>query len=285
MSISGKLVRRPISLQSGRLRQGDRHARHGVCESHGGQRKGRAPTAEAFAAMDRFTEELVEAGILVAGAGLKPTAQAKRIVIDGRRPHGHRRAVRREQRVIAGFSIWEVKDMDEAVAWAKRSPNLAAGRSEIEIRPFLEAADLAEFMTPEELASPVTESAGSSASPDTVGCSPPSKSISASPRGEAPRIRLRCGDDHCASTTAASFAMMACTALVGWMPSQNRNSSGRSSGERCDAGRHTGGRHICQTKCVRRAHDVLEEPERIEPHDPDSRKQLTAARRHRRELR
>ena len=56
--------------------------------------------------------------------------------------------------LIAGFSIWEVKDMDEAVAWAKRSPNLAPGRSEVELRPFMEAADLAEFMTPEELAAP-----------------------------------------------------------------------------------------------------------------------------------
>ena len=56
--------------------------------------------------------------------------------------------------LVAGFSIWEVKDMDEAVAWAKRSPNPTSGRSEIEIRPFYEAADLAEFMTPEELSAP-----------------------------------------------------------------------------------------------------------------------------------
>jgi hypothetical protein len=52
---------------------------------------------------------------------------------------------------VAGFSIWEVKDMDEALAWAKRSPNVMPDRSEIEIRPFYEAADLAEFVTPEEL--------------------------------------------------------------------------------------------------------------------------------------
>ena len=56
--------------------------------------------------------------------------------------------------VVAGFSIWEVKDMDEAVAWARRSPNPTSGRNRIEIRPFLEAADLAEFLTPEELATP-----------------------------------------------------------------------------------------------------------------------------------
>ena len=56
--------------------------------------------------------------------------------------------------MVAGFSIWEVKDFDEAVAWAKRSPNLGPGRSEVELRPFLEAADLAEFLTPEERSTP-----------------------------------------------------------------------------------------------------------------------------------
>ena len=109
---------------------------------------------EAFAAMDRFTEELVKAGVFVAAAGLKNDAQSRRIVFDGsgRRVIDGPFAESRE--LIAGFSIWEVKDMDEAVAWAKRSPNHMPGKSEIEIRPFFEAADLAEFMTPEELAAP-----------------------------------------------------------------------------------------------------------------------------------
>jgi hypothetical protein len=117
--------------------------------------EGAPPTAEAleaFAAMDRFTEELVKAGVFVAGAGLKPTAQAKRIAFDG----PHRKVIdgpfTETKEVIAGFSIWEVKDMDEAVAWAMRSP--VAGTGQIEIRPFYEAADLAEFMTPEELSAP-----------------------------------------------------------------------------------------------------------------------------------
>ena len=116
--------------------------------------KGAPPTAEAFAAMDRFTEELVKAGVFVAGAGLKNSAEAKRIVFDGssRRVIDGPFAEARE--LVAGFSIWEVKDMDEAVAWAKRSPNPMPGPSEIEIRPFFEAADLAEFVTPEELATP-----------------------------------------------------------------------------------------------------------------------------------
>ena len=116
--------------------------------------KGVPPTAEAFAAMDRFTEELVKAGVLVAGAGLKNSAQAKRIVLDGPGRTVIDGPFAESRELIAGFSIWEVKDMDEAVAWAKRSPNLGPGRSEVELRPFLEAADLAEFLTPEELSTP-----------------------------------------------------------------------------------------------------------------------------------
>ena len=112
------------------------------------------PTAEAFAAMDRFTEELVKAGVLVAGAGLKNSVQAKRVVIEGSGRTVTDGPFAESRELIAGFSIWEVKDMDEAVAWAKRSPSLGAGRSELELRPFLEAADLAEYLTPEELATP-----------------------------------------------------------------------------------------------------------------------------------
>ena len=109
---------------------------------------------EAFAAMDRFTEELVKAGVFVAAAGLKNDGQSRRIVSDGASRTVIDGPFAESRELIAGFSIWEVKDMDEAVAWAKRSPNPMSGRSEIEIRPFYEAADLAEFMTPEELSAP-----------------------------------------------------------------------------------------------------------------------------------
>ena len=116
--------------------------------------KGAPPTPEAFAAMDRFTDELVKAGVLLAGAGLKPIAEGKRIAVDG----PHRTVIdgpfTETKELIAGFSIWQVKNLDEAVAWAKRCPNAMSGPSEIEIRPFLEAPDLAEFLTPEELATP-----------------------------------------------------------------------------------------------------------------------------------
>ena len=116
--------------------------------------KGAPPTAEAFAAMDRFTEELVKAGVFVAAAGLKNTAEAKRIAVDGAARTVTDGPFAEARDLVAGFSIWEVKDMDDAVAWAKRSPNAMSGRSVIEIRPFFEAADLADFVTPEELATP-----------------------------------------------------------------------------------------------------------------------------------
>jgi hypothetical protein len=92
--------------------------------------------------------------IVVAAAGLKNSAQAKRIVFDGPGRTVIDGPFAETKELVAGFSIWEVKDMDEALAWAKRSPNPMPGPSEIEIRPFYEAADLAEFLTPEELATP-----------------------------------------------------------------------------------------------------------------------------------
>jgi hypothetical protein len=117
----------------------------------------RPPTPEqleVFAAMDKFTEELVEAGVFVAAAGLKNDAQAKRIVFDGPGRTVIDGPFAEAGELIAGFSIWEVKDIDEAVAWAQRAPNPMPGKSEIEIRPFYEVEDLAEFLTPEELSTP-----------------------------------------------------------------------------------------------------------------------------------
>ena len=115
-----------------------------------------APTAEAleaFAAMDRFTEELVEAGVFVAAAGLKGGGDAKRIVFDGINRIVMDGPFAETHEQIAGFSIWEVKDMAEAMAWAQRAPDPMPGqKSEMEIRPFYEAEDLTPFLTPEDLA-------------------------------------------------------------------------------------------------------------------------------------
>ena len=107
---------------------------------------------EAFAAMDRFTEELVAAGVFVAGAGLKPESESKRIVDQGAERLVFDGPFAEAREVVAGFSIWEVKDMDEALAWAMKAPNFGMGA--VEIRPFFEAADLEGFVSPEELAAP-----------------------------------------------------------------------------------------------------------------------------------
>lgn len=108
---------------------------------------------EAFAAMDRFTEELVKAGIFVAAAGLKNGAESRRIVFDGTDRTVIDGPFAESRELVAGFSIWQVKDMDEAMAWARRAPVIPGLKSEMEIRPFYEAEDLAAFITPEELAS------------------------------------------------------------------------------------------------------------------------------------
>ncbi len=109
---------------------------------------------EAFAEMDRFNDELVKAGIFVAGAGLKPGKDSKRVAFDGPNRTVIDGPFAEARELVAGFWIWEVKDMDEAVAWVKRCPNPMQGQSEIEIRPYFEAEDLADFVTPEELAAP-----------------------------------------------------------------------------------------------------------------------------------
>ena len=115
---------------------------------------GMAPTPEmmeAFKAMDEFTEELVKAGVFVAAAGLKPSAESKRIAFDGAKRTVIDGPFAESRELVAGFSIWEVGDMDEAMAWAMRSPTMPGAPGEMEIRPFYEAADLADFVTPEEL--------------------------------------------------------------------------------------------------------------------------------------
>ncbi len=111
--------------------------------------KGVLPSTEAFAAMDQFTEELVKAGVMVAGAGLKPSADAKRVAFDGPGRTVIDGPFANASGLIAGFYIWEVKDMNEAVAWVKRCPNVTSEPGEVEIRPFYEAADLAEVLPSE----------------------------------------------------------------------------------------------------------------------------------------
>lgn len=103
---------------------------------------------EMLEAMGKFNEELVNAGVMLAGDGLKPSSQGKRVAFDGpdRRVIDGPFAETRE--LVAGYWLWEVRDMDEAVAWVKRCPNPMPGPSEIEIRPLYELADITDVLVP-----------------------------------------------------------------------------------------------------------------------------------------
>ncbi len=107
--------------------------------------KGFAPTAETMASMEamgRFNDELAAAGILRSADGLTPSSQGKRVAFDGAGRTVVDGPFAETRELVAGFWLWEVKDMDEAVAWVKRCPNPMPGPSEIEIRPLYELADL-----------------------------------------------------------------------------------------------------------------------------------------------
>ncbi|MDH7452811.1 YciI family protein [Luteimonas composti] len=103
--------------------------------------RGVLPTADLFEAMGRFNEQLLEAGIMQAGDGLRPSSAGKRVAFDGTRRTVTDGPFTETRELVAGYWLWEVEDMDEAVAWVKRCPNPMPGPSEIEIRPLYEEAD------------------------------------------------------------------------------------------------------------------------------------------------
>jgi hypothetical protein len=103
-----------------------------------------APTPETMAMMEemgKFNDELRNAGILLAADGLKPSSAGKRVAFDGPGRTVIDGPFAETRELVAGFWLWEVKDMDEAVAWVKRCPNPMPGPSEIEIRPLYEMSD------------------------------------------------------------------------------------------------------------------------------------------------
>jgi hypothetical protein len=107
------------------------------------------PQPELLEAMRKYNEQLVEAGIMQAGEGLKPSSNGKRVAFDGPSRAVIDGPFPATRELVAGFWLWEVKDIAEAVEWAKRCPNPMPGPSEIEIRPVFEAADFGEALTPE----------------------------------------------------------------------------------------------------------------------------------------
>jgi len=107
---------------------------------------------QMFAEMGAYNEELVKAGIMLQGDGLKPSSAGKRVHFSGKNRTVVDGPFAETKELIAGFWIWDVKSMDEAVEWVKRCPNPMLSDSDIEIRPFAEMEDFADVMTPEERA-------------------------------------------------------------------------------------------------------------------------------------
>jgi hypothetical protein len=103
------------------------------------------PSAELMAAMGRYNEELVKAGIMLAGEGLKPSSAGARVHFDGARRTVTDGPFAETKELIAGFWLWQVRDLEEAIAWVKKCPNPMPGASDIDIRPLYEAEDFAEW--------------------------------------------------------------------------------------------------------------------------------------------
>jgi hypothetical protein len=99
------------------------------------------PTPTLLAEMGKFNEELVKAGVMLAGEGLRPTSKAKRVQFAGRSRTVIDGPFAETKELVAGFWIWQVRSIEEAVEWVKRCPNPMPGPSEIEIRPVYEMED------------------------------------------------------------------------------------------------------------------------------------------------
>ena len=111
--------------------------------------EGQMPTQQALADMNNFNEELVKNGIMLAGEGLHPSARGKRIKFSGDKVKVIDGPFDKPKDLMAGYWIWKVKSMDEAVEWARRIPTAPGESGEFEIRPIFEMEDFGAEFTPE----------------------------------------------------------------------------------------------------------------------------------------
>lgn len=107
------------------------------------------PTPELLGAMTRFNEELIRAGVMLAGEGLKPSSAGRRVHFAGSRRTVIDGPFAETKELVAGFWLWQVQSVEEAVEWVKRCPNPMVSDSDVEIRPLYGPEDFAELMTPE----------------------------------------------------------------------------------------------------------------------------------------
>lgn len=111
--------------------------------------EGRMATTEMLEAMTKYNEQLINAGIMLGGDGLQPSKFAKRIRFSGSDRSVIDGPFSETKELVAGYWIWQVRDMDEAVEWVKRCPNPMFEDSDIDIRPVIEMEAFDEIMTPE----------------------------------------------------------------------------------------------------------------------------------------
>jgi hypothetical protein len=107
------------------------------------------PSEQLLTEMGNYNEELVKAGIMLAGEGLHPSSKGARVQFSGTNRTVTDGPFTETKELVAGFWIWQVKSMEEAISWVKRCPNPMPGESEIEIRPFFEMEDFGAEFTPE----------------------------------------------------------------------------------------------------------------------------------------
>ena len=107
------------------------------------------PSTELLTATGKFNEELVKAGIMLAGEGLQPTSKAARVRFSGKKRDVIDGPFTETKELIAGFWLWKVNSLQEAIDWVKRCPNPHDEETEVEIRPVFEAEDFGEALTPE----------------------------------------------------------------------------------------------------------------------------------------
>ena len=112
---------------------------------------GEMPSAEMFAAMDKFNQELINAGILLDGTGLTPSSRGARVRFSGSNRTVTDGPFPETKELIAGFMIWKVSSLQEAIDWVKKFPNMSTEDSDVEIRPLMEPEDVPGEYTPELL--------------------------------------------------------------------------------------------------------------------------------------
>ncbi len=120
-----------------------------IVKANGDTEAGKLPSEALLTAMGKFNEELVKAGVMLAGEGLKPSSKGARVRFSGNKRTVVDGPFAETKELVAGFWLWQVKSLEEAVEWVKRCPNPTGDESVIEIRPLFEAADFGAELTPE----------------------------------------------------------------------------------------------------------------------------------------